>query len=127
MSDNRTSWQPLLDQLQKRTALAQAMGGEDKIARQRERGRGTARERIALLADPGTFNEYGALAGGNHPGGEAPLAGDGVVGGTIGINNRTVVVIAEDFTVKGGSIVTPTPPSVLAWFGWRRNSSGLWY
>ena len=107
MNDYREGWQRLLSQLQERTALAEAMGGADKVRRQQERGRLTARERIAGLCDPDSFNEYGALAGGNHPGGEAPLAGDGLVGGTGRVNGCTVVVVAEDFTVKGGSIGHP--------------------
>jgi acetyl-CoA carboxylase carboxyltransferase component len=104
VSDNREAWQPLLSQLEQRTALAEAMGGADKIRRQHERGRQTARQRIAALCDPGSFNEYGALAGGNHPGGEPPLAGDGLVGGTGLVDGRPLVLMAEDFTVKGGSI-----------------------
>lgn len=107
MSDNRERWQALLDQLQQRTDLAEAMGGEDRIARQHSRGRLTARERIERLCDPGTFCEYGALAGGCHPGGEAPVPADALVGGTGRIDGATTVIIAEDFTVKGGSIGHP--------------------
>jgi acetyl-CoA carboxylase carboxyltransferase component len=97
-------WAQLLRQLSARQESAEAMGGPEKVAKQHTRGRLTARERIDLLFDAGTFNEIGALAGGNHPGGEPPLAGDGVVGGTGRVNGRTVVAMAEDFTVKGGSI-----------------------
>lgn len=107
MSDYRQGWELLLQELHERTALAEAMGGAEKVAKQHARGRLTARERIATLCDQGTFNEYGALAGGNHPGGNAPLAGDGLVAGTARIDRRTVVLIAEDFTVKGGSIGHP--------------------
>jgi acetyl-CoA carboxylase carboxyltransferase component len=107
MSTPREGWQRLLAELAQRTELAEAMGGPDKIERQHQRGKLTARERIAALCDPGSFVEYGALAGGNHPGGDAALAGDGLVGGTGRIDGRSVVVIAEDFTVKGGSIGHP--------------------
>jgi acetyl-CoA carboxylase carboxyltransferase component len=107
LSDHREGWEALLEQLRQRTALAEAMGGEEKVAKQHLRGRLTARERVDILSDDGSFNELGALAGGNHPGGEAPLAGDGLVGGIARINDRSVVVIAEDFTVKGGSIGHP--------------------
>ncbi len=102
--DNRQQWQPLIDELNRRQSKAEAMGGEEKVARQHGRGRLTARERLELLFDPGTLHEIGALAGGNHPGGEPALAGDGVVGGTGAVHGRTVVALAEDFTVKGGSI-----------------------
>ncbi|MCY4427557.1 MAG: carboxyl transferase [Halieaceae bacterium] len=107
MKRNRADWQPLLQQLRERQETAQAMGGEDKIARQHSRNRLTARERLTALFDPETFNEIGALAGGNHPGGAAPVPGDGLVGGCGRIEGRSVVAMAEDFTVKGGSIGHP--------------------
>jgi acetyl-CoA carboxylase carboxyltransferase component len=104
LNKHRQAWEQLLNQLHERTARAEAMGGSEKIARQHQRGRLTARERIGGLCDEESFNEYGALVGGNHPGGEPPMAGDGLVGGTGRIDGRTIVVMAEDFTVKGGSI-----------------------
>ncbi len=107
----REAWQPLLSELDERLAFARAMGGEEKVAVQHARGRLTARERIAALCDADSFTEYGALAGGNHPGGEAPLAADGLVAGTGRIDGRSVVVMAEDFTVKGDPSATPMPPS----------------
>ena len=107
MSNYRDQWKTLLTQLDERHAIAQAMGGVDKVHKQRERGRLNARERIAILCDKNSFNEYGALAGGNPPNGQAALAGDGVIGGTGRIDGRSMVVIAEDFTVKGGSIGHP--------------------
>ncbi len=107
MSDYREGWQVLLRELEKRTKEAEAMGGAEKIARQHDRGRLTARERVAALCDDGSFNEYGALAGGSHPGGEPALAADALVGGTARIEGRSVIVLAEDFTVKGGSIGHP--------------------
>ncbi len=107
MKDNREGWKTLLSQLQERNRFAQAMGGPDKVDAQHARGRLTARERVASLLDEGSFNEYGALAGGNHPGGQPPLAGDALVGGTGRIDGNPLVIIAEDFTVKGGSIGHP--------------------
>ena len=107
MSTNRKQWQLLLDELARRQAQAEAMGGEARVARHHDSGRLTARERINLLFDADTFNEIGALAGGNHPAGNPPLAGDGVVGGIGKVQGRSVVVMAEDFTVKGGSIGHP--------------------
>lgn len=107
MNTYREGWEVLLNQLQQRTAFAEAMGGPEKVDKQHQRGRLTARERIASLCDEGSFSEYGALAGGNHPGGEAALAADALVGGTGRIGGRTCVIIAEDFTVKGGSIGHP--------------------
>jgi acetyl-CoA carboxylase carboxyltransferase component len=107
LGNNEEGWESLLNQLAERAAAAQAMGGEEKIARQHARGRLTARERVLSFCDEGSFNEIGALAGGSHPGGAAPLPGDGLVGGTGRVNGNTVVVLAEDFTVKGGSIGHP--------------------
>ncbi len=104
MSDHRSQWQTLLQELERRQDLAEAMGGEQKIDQQHAKNRLTARERLLRLFDTDTFREIGALAGGNHPGGEAPLAGDGIVGGTGQIHGRSTVALAEDFTVKGGSI-----------------------
>ncbi len=107
MTNYRQDWEVLLEQLARRTESATAMGGADKLRRQRERGRLNARERIASFCDEGTFNEYGALAGGHHPAGREPLPGDGLVGGTARVSGRSLVIIAEDFTVKGGSIGHP--------------------
>ncbi len=107
MTTHREGWQALLQQLQERTETARAMGGPDKLRKQRERGRLNARERIACLCDAESFSEYGALAGGCPPDSQEALAGDGVVGGTGRIDGRSLVVIAEDFTVKGGSIGHP--------------------
>jgi acetyl-CoA carboxylase carboxyltransferase component len=56
-------WDPELDELSRRRALAEQMGGEERVARQHATGRLTVRERIAKLADPGSFREIGSLAG----------------------------------------------------------------
>lgn len=104
MKKYRDQWKVLLENLHTREQSAQAMGGEKKIAAQHAKKKLTARERIDMLFDANTFNEVGALAGGNHPAGHTALAGDGLVGGTGRVLNRSVVAIAEDFTVKGGSI-----------------------
>ena len=104
MSDHRSQWQTLLAELSARTGAAEAMGGEARIERQHERGRLTARERIAAFCDGDSFREIGALAGGNHPGGAAPVPADGLVGGTARVLGRSVVLMVEDFTVQGGSI-----------------------
>src|SRR5881409_1440977 len=78
------------------------MGGADKIARQRERGKLTVRERIELLFDAGTFIELGLLAQ-NRDGSDSATA-DGVVTGHGDIDGRQVWVIAYDFTVMAGSM-----------------------
>ena len=85
-----------------------AMGGEEKIAKQHERGKLTVRERIDLLFDAGTFVELGLLAH-QQPvrGGESDPDGtpaDGVVTGHGEVDGRQVWVIAYDFTVMAGSM-----------------------
>ena len=81
-------------------------GGTDRIAQQHARGKLTARERLALLLDDGSFQEMGALA--THDETEFGLAdqrypGDGVVAGFGKVSGRRVAAFAQDFTVIGGS------------------------
>lgn len=82
-------------------------GGTRAVARQHEQGKLTARERIGLLLDKGSFNEIGMLVRHQARGfgieEKRPL-GDAVVTGLGTIDGRTVAVYAEDFTVFGGSL-----------------------
>ena len=57
------SWQPELDEIARRAALAKEMGGEERVARHRSEGRLPVRERIEKLLDAGSFHETGSLAG----------------------------------------------------------------
>jgi acetyl-CoA carboxylase carboxyltransferase component len=57
------SWEPELEELRRREALARAMGGEERVARQHAAGKPTVRERIERLLDEGSFHETGTLAG----------------------------------------------------------------
>jgi len=94
-----------VEELERRRAEAQKMGGEARLARQKERGKLDARARIALLVDPGTFHEIGLLA--THLGkldADPPAPADGVVCGTGFIGGRPACVASYDFTVRGGSI-----------------------
>jgi acetyl-CoA carboxylase carboxyltransferase component len=90
----------LVQELHARRARAAVMGGPERIARQHGRGKLTARERIELLFDPGSFEEYGIL--GKQPGVDSPA--DAVVTGFGRIEGRSVGVAAYDFTVLGGSM-----------------------
>ncbi|MFW5904633.1 MAG: acyl-CoA carboxylase subunit beta [bacterium] len=77
-------------------------GGEERIERQHDRGKLTARERIELLLDPGGgFLEIGLLVAHDRYDGKAPAAG--VVTGVGRVHGREVVVVANDATVKAGS------------------------
>src|SRR6476469_8921348 len=97
----------LTEDLHTRRDQAKLGGGEEKIALQHERGKLTARERIDLLCDPGTFVEIGIHAGPHFAqramdGVEAPA--DGVVTGWGDIEGRTCAIAAYDFTVMAGSM-----------------------
>ena len=94
-------WPDRVDDLAARRRAAAAMGGDERLARQRAGGRLDARARVARLCDEGTFVELGALVG---AAGEPPLPADGLVAGHGLIDGRPVLVGAEDFTVQGGSI-----------------------
>ncbi|MGQ9553694.1 MAG: acyl-CoA carboxylase subunit beta [Anaerolineae bacterium] len=105
MSGEQTRpWQERLLELRRQ---AEQGGGAERIAQQHQRGKLTARERLALLLDPDSFVELGAFARTRGeafaPGGEGPL-GDGVVTGYGTIDGRLVYVYSQDFTVMGGSL-----------------------
>jgi acetyl-CoA carboxylase carboxyltransferase component len=97
----------LIDDLEERREAAKLGGGEEKIAKQHERDKLTARERLALLVDEGTFVELG-IHGRPHfsqramDGVDAPA--DGVVTGYGKVDGRMVAVAAYDFTVMAGSM-----------------------
>src|ERR671914_268484 len=57
------SWQSELDELRRPEALAEQLGGAERVKRQHDGGRLTVRERIAKLVDPGSFHELGKIAG----------------------------------------------------------------
>ncbi len=94
--------------LEEQRANVLKMGGEDKIRRQHERGKLTARERLALFFDDGKFFEVGMLGtqmgAAAGPDGMDKPAADGVVCAFGMVNGRLVCCAAYDFTVKGGSI-----------------------
>jgi acetyl-CoA carboxylase carboxyltransferase component len=99
-------WQPEVDQIGRRKEMAQAMGGPAKVERQLASGRLTVRERIARLADTGSFAEIGALTGfGSYDdqGRLDSLQTANFVAGTARINGRPVMLGADDFTIRGGS------------------------
>lgn len=99
------SWNDEIAELRRRQEMAKALGGPEGIARQRERGKLTARERIDALADPGSFGEFRGLVGsGTYEDNRlVAFTPKGSVEGTVRVNGRKVVVNAGDFTVRGGS------------------------
>src|SRR5918992_1080265 len=104
---DRPSLRSLVEDLRERRERAKLGGGEERIAQQHERDKLTARERLALLIDDGTFTEIG-IQGRPHfsqramEGREAPA--DGVVTGYGKVDGRLVAVAAYDFTVMAGSM-----------------------
>lgn len=82
-------------------------GGADKIEAQHKKGKLTARERITLLVDEGTFEEIGAMVvhrSSDFGLDKQKILGDGVVTGYAKINGRPVYIFSQDFTVFGGSL-----------------------
>jgi methylmalonyl-CoA carboxyltransferase large subunit len=95
-----------IEKLRERRAKLELGGGADKLEKQRAGGKLTARERVASLVDPGSFQETGLFA--EHrsvlfgmAGKETPA--DGVVTGAGSVNGRLVHLASQDFTVLGGS------------------------
>ncbi|MBV9434066.1 MAG: acyl-CoA carboxylase subunit beta, partial [Hyphomicrobiales bacterium] len=98
---------PVLDKLEARRAKARLGGGEKRILAQHQRGKLTARERIELLLDPESFEEFDMFV--EHRCAEfgmekTKVPGDGVVTGWGTVNGRKVFFFAKDFTVFGGSL-----------------------
>ncbi len=93
-----------LDELRVLKQHAQLGGGADRIDAQHERGKMTARERIDLFVDPGTFEEIDALAADFDNDEGERFFGDAVVTGWGKVNGRTICLYAQDFTVYGGSL-----------------------
>ncbi|MCB2087564.1 MAG: methylmalonyl-CoA carboxyltransferase [Sphingomonadaceae bacterium] len=100
------SWDKELAELRAREALAEQMGGEEKVARQHARGKMDARARLAALVDEGSFREIGKIAGKGHYDEEGKLTGltpAPFLFGKAQIDGRPVVASADDFTIRGGA------------------------
>jgi len=102
----RMTWEPELDELKRREALAEQLGGPERVRRQHDGGRLTVRERIDRLVDPGSFHEVGKIAGKAVYDADNELVAftpSNFVFGRARIDGRPVVVGGDDFTVRGGS------------------------
>ncbi|RMC37590.1 acyl-CoA carboxylase subunit beta [Paracoccus alkanivorans] len=92
--------------LERRRRYALAMGGEEKLASQIARGRLSARARIERLCDAGSFREIGSLSGAGRYDAQGNLESvtpANFIFGRARINDRDVIVTADDFTVRGGA------------------------
>ena len=102
-----TNEDPRILELRRVRAKALEGGGEERNKKQKAKGKLTARERVELLLDPGTFNEIEPFI--THQGDEMNLLterfyGDGVITGYGQINGRTVYLYSQDFTIYGGTL-----------------------
>jgi len=94
-----------LDDLRRRQEAALLGGGSERVEAQHQKGKLTARERLDLLLDEGSFVEEGQLIESRTTAfGFQPVAGDGVVTGFGAIDGRPVAVFSQDFTVSGGAL-----------------------
>ena len=97
----------VLQELEARRDRARAGGGAARVAKQHEKGKLTARERLEVLLDEGSFEEWDMFVEHDCEDfdmGQQRVPGDGVVTGWGTINGRTVFVFSQDFTVFGGSL-----------------------
>jgi len=98
---------PRITELRAMRKKARQAGGEDRIAKQHAKGKLTARERLDLLLDPGTFTELMPFAVQQMDDlgvSDEKFFGDGVVTGYGMVDGRTVYVYAQDFTIQGGAL-----------------------
>ena len=108
--------QAKFDQFEIINQQAEAGGGAERVEKQHSSGKKTARERIAILLDPGTFNEIDKLV--THRATDfgidkQKIPGDGLVSGYGNINGRLVYVFAQDFTVFGGTLSRSNADKIL--------------
>ena len=104
------------DQFEALNQEAEAGGGAERIEKQHSSGKKTARERIAILLDPGTFNEIDKMV--THKATDFGIdkqkfPGDGLVSGYGNIDGRLVYVFAQDFTVFGGTLSRTNADKIL--------------
>ena len=100
------SWKKEIEELKKRENLAEKMGGEEKLQRQKDNKRLNVRERIKLLLDKNSFHEIGKIAGKakyDENGTLKDFTPSNFIMGRGKINKRNVVVGGDDFTVRGGA------------------------
>ena len=97
MALNAQGWEHTLDDLANRRQQTLGMGGPERLAKHRDKGKLDVRARLDHLLDKGSFSELGTLVGGE-------VAADGIVAGAGSIDGRPVMIGAEDFTTLAGSI-----------------------
>jgi propionyl-CoA carboxylase beta chain len=104
VDEERLQKEAFIQDLEKRRHKIKEMGGPERLAAQKKKNKMTARERIDLLMDKGTFHElwmFGASRGHASP---EESAADAVITGYGQVNGRTVYVYSQDFTTQGGTL-----------------------
>lgn len=100
------TWQPEVDEIQRRRQIARQMGGVEAVARKHERGELTIRERIDAFVDDGTFREFGSLTSSverDAMGNTLDIRPSNSVLGTGMVDGREIVLGGEDATIRGGA------------------------
>lgn len=100
------TWEPEIGELERRRQLAAQLGGEERVARHRAAGKLTVRQRIDTLLDAGSFREIGSLSGFAEYGDDGSMqrfTPANFLFGRGAVDDRPVLVGADDFTVRGGS------------------------
>src|SRR6516162_610519 len=105
-AETKKTVEGLIDGLRQKKEHLRQGGGPERLAKQRQQGKLTARERIDALVDPGSFEEHGLFA--RHRQDQFGMAGlevpaDGVVTGAASVDGRLIHLASQDFTVLGGS------------------------
>ena len=93
-----------IDRLRRYREIALKGGGDEEVAKHREKGKLFARDRIQMLLDPGTFVETGMFVGHDFLTEEERTFGDGTITGSGEVDNRKVYIMAHDRTVHRGSV-----------------------
>jgi len=102
MSEDSEVKERQLTELKQRRQKIKEMGGSERVAAQKKRGKLTARERIDMLLDNGTFREIGMFAKSRGAAGDVPA--DAVITGYGSIDNRKIYIFSQDFTSMGGTL-----------------------
>jgi len=104
MTEDSQVKQKQLAELAERREKIEEMGGKEQVERQKKKGKLTARERIDMLLDKGTFRETGIFAKSKGAVSYGEVSADGVITGYGEINGRKVYIFSQDFTSMGGTL-----------------------
>ncbi len=104
MTEDSLSKERQLAELEERRQKVREMGGRENVEKQKKKGKLTARERIDMLLDKGTFREIGMFVKSREAASYTEIPGDAVITGYGTIDGRMVFIFSQDFTSKGGTL-----------------------